>query len=782
MSVLTTGCRDIHAADGVKAAFAYSFRVLDAVHLRVTLRDAVTAAETPQALNTHYVVTGVGAPAGGTVIFPSPPPPNRHVVIARAMPAGDHGYPAAGAEPALDRLAMLAQQAQDSGGRSVRFPEGDSPSLSALLPGAQARAGKALAFDGNGNVALVSLASPTFDSGTVEWAELLNTPTTLAGFGILDAAPLAHVGSGGDAHAPATGEGAGFLSAADKRKLDGLSASGGPHRSVTDFGAVGSGAVNDYAAIQAAIDAASGGGTIFFPEGTYQIGSTLMIPAGVTLLGASHRAVIRAGTTLPALVQVNGDGVRITSLGFVNAAGRSPKGVQVGDPLSPAGRPATGSDCRIRDCRFDGFAEAVTLWDFEALSVAESVFTACTTALRIVENGADSRFLRNRVLGGSPCLLVEGTAAGMTVAGNVLIGSAEGSRGSGIVLRGGEGAAILGNSIVEVADASDGTAGWGIRLDGTDSPVAGATVAGNRILSASSAAGTGGILLSGDCRGVRIAGNRIGGFAGQGVRAVGAGVADARIADNVFGGIGTADIDLDGALRSLVTGNDCRADGSPAARPLLERSDATRSLVCGNRFGGLAPTRSAGSLYRDNYGDDLGAAGTGAAGRLRSCLLSLDSAQRFAAAGPLPDPPLPPDPEAPEPEEPAPVPPPPTVAACVNWTASVWDSDGGFDPAQPQRISVPAWARFARLSMRLDLGPEMNAFRTLTIRRNGSAAYPGVGQVRGWGNGTDRDLVPQAATAWVPVQPGDWFDLELAHACLSDFDALPGGWFQAEFI
>lgn len=760
MSVLTTGCRDIHAADGIKAAFSYSFRVLDAAHLRVTLRDAVTAAEIAQVLNTHYVVTGVGAPGGGTIIFPAPPPPNRLVTILRAMPAGDHGYPEAGAELALDRLAMLVQQAQDTGSRAVRFPEGDSPSLSAQLPGAPARAGKALAFDGNGNVTLVSLASPTFDSGTVEWAEVHNTPTTLAGFGILDAAPLAHAGAGGEAHALATGTGAGFLGASDKRKLDGLSVSGGPHRSVADFGAVGSGAVNDYAAIQAALDAAAGGGTVFFPEGVYQIGATLTVPAGVTLLGASHRAVIRAGTALPALVQVEGDGVRIASLGFVNAAGRSPKAVQVGDPLSPAGRPATGSDCRIRDCRFDGFAEAVALWDYEALAVTACVFTGSTTALRIVENGADSRFLGNRVSGGAPCLLIEGTAEGM---------------------------AILGNTIAGVTDREDGSAGWGIRLDGTAAPVTGVTIAGNRIAAAGSSGGTGGILLGGDCRGVRIVGNRIAGFAGQGIRAVGAGVADTRIGDNVFDGIGSADIDLDGALRTLVTGNDCRADGSPAARPLLERSDATRSLVRGNRFGGLAPTRSAGSLYRDNYGDDLGATGSGAVGRLRGCLLSLDAPQRFAAAGPLPDPPLPPDPEPPdpempEPEEPAPVPPTPTVTACVNWTSAAWDSDGCFDSAQPQRIAVPGWARFARLSMRLDLGPEMNAIRTLTIRKNGSAAYPGVAQVRGWGTGSDRGPVPQAITAWVPVQSGDWFDLELVHACLSDFDALPGGWFQAEFV
>ncbi len=226
MSVLTSGCRISHPADGARAAFAYDFRILDATHLTVSLRDAVTGADSAQSLNTHYTVTGAGAPGGGTVVFPAPPPPGLRVVIARTMPALDHGYPGLTADQAFDRLAVLAQQAQDAASRAVRFPLGDSPSLAAELPAAPARAGKALAFDGNGNVALVSLASPTFDTNIVEWAEVQNTPRTLAGFGILDATPLSHIGAGAAAHALASAEADGFMSAADKAKLDRFGAQG----------------------------------------------------------------------------------------------------------------------------------------------------------------------------------------------------------------------------------------------------------------------------------------------------------------------------------------------------------------------------------------------------------------------------------------------------------------------------------------------------------------------------------------------------------------------------
>ena len=49
-------------------------------------------------------------------------------------------------------------------------------------------------------------------------------PTTLAGYGITDAAPSSHIGSGGTAHANATTTVAGFMSGADKTKLDGVAA------------------------------------------------------------------------------------------------------------------------------------------------------------------------------------------------------------------------------------------------------------------------------------------------------------------------------------------------------------------------------------------------------------------------------------------------------------------------------------------------------------------------------------------------------------------------------
>lgn len=65
----------------------------------------------------------------------------------------------------------------------------------------------------------------TYRSVTVSTKGLVTAgtnPTTLAGYGITDAAPLGHVGAGGGAHATATTSAHGFMSSTDKTKLDGL--------------------------------------------------------------------------------------------------------------------------------------------------------------------------------------------------------------------------------------------------------------------------------------------------------------------------------------------------------------------------------------------------------------------------------------------------------------------------------------------------------------------------------------------------------------------------------
>ena len=62
---------------------------------------------------------------------------------------------------------------------------------------------------------------------TIDFTLLSGLPTTLDGYGIADATPSSHVGSGGASHAVASTTTAGFMSPADKARLDSLSDGGG---------------------------------------------------------------------------------------------------------------------------------------------------------------------------------------------------------------------------------------------------------------------------------------------------------------------------------------------------------------------------------------------------------------------------------------------------------------------------------------------------------------------------------------------------------------------------
>lgn len=73
----------------------------------------------------------------------------------------------------------------------------------------------------------------------------------------------------------------------------------------TTYGALGDGTTDDTAAIQEALDAAetAGGGTVFFPAGTYKTTAALTVAAGVSLLGLGPAASILklASSTLDVL-------------------------------------------------------------------------------------------------------------------------------------------------------------------------------------------------------------------------------------------------------------------------------------------------------------------------------------------------------------------------------------------------------------------------------------------------------------------------------------------------
>ena len=93
--------------------------------------------------------------------------------------------------------------------------------------------------------------------------------------------------------------------------------------SVKDFGAVGDDVTNDTAAIQAAIDAVNtaGGGTVYFPQGSYVVSANLSIYSKIKYLGAGSKASILRVSGTPGPVSIfrttsSVNGVVFDSLGF----------------------------------------------------------------------------------------------------------------------------------------------------------------------------------------------------------------------------------------------------------------------------------------------------------------------------------------------------------------------------------------------------------------------------------------------------------------------------------
>lgn len=94
--------------------------------------------------------------------------------------------------------------------------------------------------------------------------------------------------------------------------------------SVMDFGAVGDGTTNDTAAIQAAVNSvqSAGGGTVLFPEGTYNISSEITCTvAGVTFQGQNRwSSIIRQTTASAKILNLSGNFTNICSIGFSYSA------------------------------------------------------------------------------------------------------------------------------------------------------------------------------------------------------------------------------------------------------------------------------------------------------------------------------------------------------------------------------------------------------------------------------------------------------------------------------
>lgn len=170
--------------------------------LVVLLVNDATGVGVTQTLTTNYTLAGAGADPGGTCTMLVAPASGETLLIysdpALTQPVDlvDNGpMPAQTYENALDRLTLIARRVRELVVRALAQPDEDVDAID-TLPNATGRAGKYLAFDGDGNpVATAGTGDPTvisaFMATVVDDTSAANARTTLGAYGSGSAASLA---------------------------------------------------------------------------------------------------------------------------------------------------------------------------------------------------------------------------------------------------------------------------------------------------------------------------------------------------------------------------------------------------------------------------------------------------------------------------------------------------------------------------------------------------------------------------------------------------------------
>lgn len=161
MTVSSTTTKVSYSGNGSTTVFAYTFKVFDEDDLTVILRDNATGAETVQAINTNYSVSGVGNVNGGNITFVTAPASGVTVVVRRTSAqtqttdyTPNDPFPAESHEEALDKLTFVQQEQQEEIDRSIKLSRTNTMTSTEFELGPTARANKVLSFDASGEISV----------------------------------------------------------------------------------------------------------------------------------------------------------------------------------------------------------------------------------------------------------------------------------------------------------------------------------------------------------------------------------------------------------------------------------------------------------------------------------------------------------------------------------------------------------------------------------------------------------------------------------------------------
>lgn len=344
MTVISATNNETFIGNGVTTIWDLPFRFFSNGDVFAYLIDPVTKVITPLVQGTDYGLTGAGLPeqfgtAPGKIVTAVPVPNLTQLFVERIMDIEQltdiinqgRFFPEVH-EDVFDRLTMLIQQTNSNANGAIRVAVGD-PEPKRLPPAAD-RPGLLMSFDNNGDPLLVAPASGSATDLALQLADNVN---------------------------PALGAGmVGYHGRTVHAKLDDVV-------SVKDFGAVGDGVADDYAAITAAFAATPDGGRLEM-NGTFATSAKLVFdPYRAMIIG--NPTIVPFGSYSDYLVEFGKEGAN--------------------DPLVPD----LGNKVNIQSMTIDGKLKARGVKMIQVYNSAIfdlSVFRAWGTSLRMEGSMEDS--------------------------------------------------------------------------------------------------------------------------------------------------------------------------------------------------------------------------------------------------------------------------------------------------------------------------------------------------------------------------------------------------------
>ena len=298
-------------------------------------------------------------------------------------------------------------------------------------------------------------------------------PTTLAGYGIADAAPSAHVGARGSEHALASISEAGFMSGAQKAKLDGVQ-SGANNYVHPDSGAV----PGSYAIVTVNAKGHVTGGSKPTTLADYGIADAAAL-AHVGTSGNAHAVATQtASGFMSAADKVKLDGVNPTATKYVHPTSSVVPGTYMSVTVDAAGHVAAGAN----PTTLAGYG----ITDAQPAGTNLAALADLATTGLIVRTGRDSYTTRSIGVSGSGLSIVNanGVAGSPTISiGNPIVTrDASGNVTATVVT-----ANLSGNASTTSALATPrtigatGDASWSMTFDGSGNANASVTLGGSGV-------------------------------------------------------------------------------------------------------------------------------------------------------------------------------------------------------------------------------------------------------------------------------------------------------------